>query len=462
MAQAISPPALNRPRRRPSRPTVSVPLLLSVAIALAISMGLAIAVDPKYAYLGAVAVVGPVAIFYIVSSPALATCVALAAHTWGMELSGQYVTPFKIFGVLAILVVGTDIARRRRLHPVPRLYSYGVALLLVLVAVGELLAEFEGSMGPFFEFGGTLVIFGLLTQTIVTPADLRTLTRVYVVNLVLTVVSVWLEVGWSALGESGMRAGGICGHPNALGNHLAMSLPFALALLTDRNEGWAWRTTALFAALGSAYGEWGAASRGGTIGFLVALFAFALLAPRRNALRGLAFAAAVATAAGFSSFAPHSFDRVTETLDAGTDLDAAASERSLHARIAADMLPRHPFLGAGVTAFGYDRSRYSGTLGGALHSSVLAVGVAYGLPALLLYVLLQFSGVIAMVRHFGTGPDRVYHAALACGALAAITSSLSGTELFRAEQWSVIGLCHIATLRTTVAEAARERGKSGT
>ncbi len=456
--QAVVSPILDR---APVKAGPNFGLVAVILLALAICLGLVIAVDPAIAYLAVVAVAGPAVAYYVVSRPSVAVAVALASHAWAVELAGPYLTPFKIAGVLALFVVARDIVQKHRVHPVPKWFAAGMVALLLLVATSELLAEYEGSIAPFFEFGGTLVVFLLLTQTILTSEDIRTFSRVYAINLLLTFASVWREVGWAALGESGTRASGICGQPNVLGNHLAMSLPFALALLLDRKASMPWRLLGLFAALGSAYGEWGAASRGGTIGYMFALFTFALLAPRRPTVRVTAVVVAVLAAMAFSGFSPKSFSRVTETFDGSTDIETATSERALHARIGADMLPRHPFLGFGITAFGYERSRYSGTLGGALHSSVLAVAVSYGVPALALYILLQLSGVVMVVRNLGSGPLRIYHAGLASAAVAAITSGLSGTELFRAEQWGLVSMCYIAALRHHLNTRPGAPGQSG-
>ena len=446
--------------RAPRKAAGSLGLVIAIAIALAACLILAMVVKEEIAYLAVLAIAAPIGLFYMSSRPAVAVAIALASHAWSVELSSQYVTPFKIAGVVAILVVARDHFARRVSQPIPRAYSYGVVCLLTLVALGEFAAEYESSTSPFFEFGGTLVIFALLTQTFLTTEQLRMLCRVHAINLLLTFASVWREVGWSALGDSGTRAGGICGQPNLLGNHLAMSLPFALALLADSRERRTWRVIGFLALLGSAYGEWGAASRGGTLGFVVGIFAFAFLAPRRNTIRVGAIVLALVAAGAFTSLAPKSFGRVTDTFDGTQDLESATSERALHARISGEMFPKHPFLGAGVTAFGYERSRYSGSLGGALHSSVLAVAVAYGLPALLLYIILQASGVYVVVRRLGDGRDRVLMAALAAAALAAITSGLSGTELFRAEQWGIVSLCHIFAFRHDLAERGAARPSS--
>lgn len=435
-------------------------LVAVVAVALAVCMALAIAGDPSIALYAVLAVAVPVGLYYVFSNPAIAVGVALASHAWAFELAGPYLTPFKVAGIAAVVVVIRNILEMRRLHPVPKTYSYGVLALLMVVASGELFAEYDGTLAPFFEFGGTLVVYLLLTQTILKTSDLRIVARIYTINLLLTAASVWREVGWNALSDNGARAIGICGQPNVLGNHLAMSLPFAMALFSDREEPTRWRILALLGVLGSAYGEWAAASRGGTVGFVFALFTFSLLTPRRPSFRVAAVVFAVVLAASFTGLAPKSFDRVTDTFAGTVDLEAASSERAQHARISADMVPRHPFLGAGLTAFGYERARYSGSLGGALHSSVLAVAVSYGLPALVLYVLLQLSGVVAAVRALGAGSDRVYLAGLAAGAVAAITSGLSGTELFRAEQWGIISLCHIAALRSRVNRTPKAPGQS--
>ncbi len=450
-----------RTARGTAKSSSSIGLVAITAAGLALCLALAIAVDPSIALFAVFAIVIPIGLFYVVSRPAVAVGVALASHAWAFELAGPYLTPFKIAGVAALLIVIRNIFEVKRIHPIPRAYFAGFLALLFVVAVGELFAEFDGTIQPFYEFGGTLVIFLLLTQTILKSSDFRIIARIYTINLLFTAAAVWRQVDWAALSDGGTRAIGICGQPNVLGNHLAMSLPFALALFADREQPLRWRILALFGALGSAYGEWAAASRGGTVGFAFALFTFALLAPRRPAIRLASLASAVLVAAAFTTYAPKSFDRVTETFDGTADLETASSERAAHARISAEMVPRHPFLGAGLTAFGYERSRTSGAMGSALHSSVLAVAVSYGLPALLLYVILQISSVVVVLRALPTNSDRVYLAGLAAAAVAAITSGLSGTELFRAEQWGVISLCHIAVLRGRVNQSAANREQSG-
>lgn len=446
-----------RPALPSSNAGPGLPLVVTIASLLAMSFAAAILFEPKVALLGTFAVIGPIIGYYMIARPSLAVSIGLVSHTWAIELAGPYVTPFKIFGVLALLVVARHVFVQGKLRAAPAAYTYGVVTLLTLVAVGELLAEYGGSLSPFFEFGGTMVVFLLLTQAIRVTEDVQVFAKVYTVNLILTAISVAIEVGWAALGEAGTRAVGICGQPNTLANHLAISLPLALAPLFDREERKGWRIVALIAVLGAAYGEWGAASRGGTIGFVSALITFAFVAPRRPSFRLSAVALALATTAIFASLAPKSFARVTETFDGSTELDNATSERSLHARIGAEMVPRHPVFGSGITAFGYERSRYSGVLGGSLHSSVLAVAVAYGLPALVLYVLLQLSAVVAALRVMTADRNRVYLAGLAAAAVAAISSSLSGTELFRAEQWGIISLCHIAALRAQAARPVANR-----
>ena len=76
-----------------------------------------------------------------------------------------------------------------------------------------------------------MVVFLLLTQAIRVTEDVQVFAKVYTVNLILTAISVAIEVGWAALGEAGTRAVGICGQPNTLANHLAISLPLRRSVI---------------------------------------------------------------------------------------------------------------------------------------------------------------------------------------------------------------------------------------
>jgi O-antigen ligase len=244
---------------------------------------------------------------------------------------------------------------------------------------------------------------------------------------------------------------------------VAATFPLAIAVLIDRNNNKWLRIIAVGALLGGVYAEFAAASRGGTVGLLVAVAVSGVLmtVPGRTRFTNLAviggFVAALVV------FGPRSFqERVVAsagpqapTAMGGRRIDVT-SERAEHLQVALRMIPEHPWMGWGKEGFPEIRARHSGRRTPP-HSVALAISVAYGIPAAIIYfgiIATAFVTGIRAVRRWRRG--RNYGYAVVAALAAAVMSGLTTPEYFRLPTWHLVSLLFILNQRTPQIVAADE------
>jgi O-antigen ligase len=420
-----------------------------------LALGLAGIEEPMTVVWIVAVMAAPVVLYYFFAYPLWALAVTNAVHAYAIDLGGAFVSPYKIAMVLAIMAAIRGVLKRGHFLPMPRGFTMSLLIFAGLVVAGEIFAEYESSPLLLVEFASSLFTFFMASQLIEKPSDGWVFAKACVVNLLIVTVTVVREGTWSALDSGGSRASGIIGQPNALGIFAANVLPFALALLLTPTMRLRWRTLGGAAVLASVYCQWAAASRGGSTAAIIAAIAFAWLAGRtigRRVFLVLVMFFAINLAV---QLAPQSFSRVTSTFTAtaeGGTLDT--SERGDHVALAMEMFPRHPWLGQGSSAFGYERSRTTGSLGQALHSAIFSVLVGYGIFAGILFLALPMAGVYLIISRRDKSTDRLLGIAVAVAVTGAFAASITGSNVFGSENWSNIALCYILTLRT---DEARKR-----
>lgn len=211
---------------------------------------------------------------------------------------------------------------------------------------------------------------------------------------------------FGAGGTSFLRPTGFQGHPNALGHHMVILLPAALALVLLGRRFLAWRTWVLaLAALGaSAVLLLLTLSRGGwASGVLGALLVVAVFTARgvlnRRQIAGFMLAAATALAVLVAAY-PQAVLRLT-----------TSDGRSVEARVlltdqAVAMIRENPLTGVGYgaynrAAFAYVGPRFATVSADfqeqvrklVVHNGYLLLAAELGLPAMLLFMVLMVSFV---------------------------------------------------------------------
>lgn len=239
----------------------------------------------------------------------------------------------------------------------------------------------------------TMAVAFLSGQAVVTEAHRRMLGRAAVVaQLGLGMYGAAEALGWSGLEltTTTTRLGSTFGSPAYLGAALALLVPVGIGLASDRGETLLWRTTA------------GAATLAG-VGLLVGSGA-------RAALAGLLAAAAVSVAAWWPRVRRHRAGSAVVGLalvgvivvsplgarlgDIGDD--PSATGRLAEWRVAAAAVAQRPVLGAGLEGYrvvfpsvvdtDYVRAYGRSTVTDRAHSGPLDLGVALGIPGLVLWL----------------------------------------------------------------------------
>ncbi len=386
---------------------------------------------------------------WICRRPVVLMSVVMVSQAWAVNISGDgLVTPFKLMMLLLFIVTVAGAFREGRLISPPRGFSIAFAILAIVMFISELAGPFGASPSSLFELGSTFAMYVMMTQIIRRPEDLRTIAIVVSINLVLMGCFVALEVGWAPLTTSVIRALGPPGQPNALAEHVAREVPFAIVLLLDVRNRRSVRALALTALGASVYCQFAAASRGGTLGFAVGIVTLALVQPGRIQRRALTTGALAAVMVLMVMFAPKSFDkrvlgsvRAEDQKYSHTDV---TSERLEHAVLAAKMIPQHPWLGYGRAGFTGTRMYETGGQTQALHSALLSIVVAYGIPAGILYLGTILSGALLALR---AARRRLfaprYGTAVVAGVASGVVAATSSPDLFNVSFWSIVSIGYI-------------------
>lgn len=417
--------------------------VLILAITAAVAFSVFALQNPSMLWMLGLVVVIPAGL-WLVRRPTAMLSTVMVSQAWAADLSGGgVVTPFKLALILLMAVTGIHVWRRGYVNALPRGLSISLLCLAMLIFLSELNSPYGGSASTLFELGSTVALYVIIVQLIQRPADLRVIGIAVAVNLVLMGIYVMLEVGWAPLTEGVVRAGGPPGQPNTLADNVARQAPFALGLVFDRMHG-RWTRLLGSLAVGSAvYCEFAAASRAGTVGFVVGLAVFGFFVVPTVRARILTLVGLSAVVALMVLAAPKSFDqrvigsvRSDEAIYKHTDV---TSERLEHVQLAAKMIPNRPWLGYGRMGFTAVRQYQVGGRVQALHSSLFSILVAHGLPCAALYVGTILTGLGLGIRVLQRRWFRRHDiAALVAGSASGAVASTSSPELFSASLWCLI------------------------
>jgi O-antigen ligase len=361
-----------------------------------------------------------------------------------MDLGGGgLITPFKLILLLLIAVTAVHVWRRGYVTAMPRGLTIALLAMLAIIFMSELNSPYGGSAGSLFELSSTVAMYVVMTQLLERPKDLHTISVAVGINLILMAIYVMIEVGWAPLTTGVVRAGGPPGQPNILAENVAREAPFALALLFDRSHRRAIRVLGLVGLLGGIYCLFAAASRGGTVGFIVGIAVFGLLLQGGVRSRVLTMSGLAAATVLMFAFAPKSFDqRVTGSVRADEQMykkNDVTSERLEHVALAVRMIPQRPWLGYGRMGFTAVRQYETGGRLQALHSALISVMVSYGLPCAALFMGTIITSVVVAIR--ANGRRRIaslYGTAIVAGIASGVVGSTSSPELFNASLWCLI------------------------
>jgi len=405
-----------------------------------------------------------IAAAWFVRRPVYAASATVALQGWSVLTlaEGGLATPAKFAGIVLLFATAGRIVSARRIEPLPRAFAIGLVLLAANMFISEINASFGASFVTLAELFGTLVFFLFVSQIIKQSEDFRTFGIVQAIGLLLMTAYVIAEVGWASMMAGVVRAKGPSGQPNILAEHVARTMPFALALLLDRGNRLPLRALGLAASLGSVYIEFAAASRGGSFGFALGLLLLFALVARSGIGRILSVTVAATVILTIAAVSPKSFeDRVIGTVTAEEDDSRdLTSHRAEQFAMAPSMIAARPFVGHGITGFSTLAGREEHWGAPALHSSVIGMAVAYGIPAATLLTLLMLSGVgVAIRAGLQSETGSVYAYALASGTLAGVVCSLFTPTLLMSYLWFFIACCHVLALRVRMNRRARLAGQ---
>ena len=401
---------------------------------------IALAVLALTANVGTMAVAGiiglPVA-YAVARRPKHLLGLTVALHYWGSILPGFF-TPFKIaLSVLTIEIMVVFIITRQLRAP-PRAFGLAFATLLIAVVTREVTSDYGLDMVHVVDFLGTTAVYMAMVQFIVNRKSLKLFMFYQVANLAAIDIWVLREVSWQAMMAGSVRASGPMGQANGLGDFVALHVPYALAIVADRTLTRLARALALGTFVFGLYTLFAAASRAGTISFLVGILVLVLLARGSLVKRFGLLGAALSLVVVVSAVAPTSFrDRVIGTFTGETKMKDVSNSRLDHSRLAAKMIADRPFVGHGTGGFyAWRQVETRGAVNEPPHSSALVMATGYGVPlavfyfAILIGVITQSYPVVGRWR-----TDATYGRALIAAACGTLVSSLSAPGVFGLPTW---------------------------
>jgi putative inorganic carbon (HCO3(-)) transporter len=292
----------------------------------------------------------------------------------------------KIAGILALLGLLFSLQHIRRL---PREILYLGLLTGQLIIASALSPVWRG--GAFqttLDFAKVLIVTVVMAVAVNTPRRLRLLIFTQAASVaVIGAVTLWK--GHLLLGRLEGMLGGAYSDPNDLALSLVISLPLCLALLF-LTRSWIWKAAWASAIVVMTFATFLTGSRGGFLSIIVTagvcLWAFAIRG-RRPHLVVLAILLAVIVVLSSGGII---IGRLKGTFNLKEDI--AAANGSAQARRALfwrsiEVTKEHPFFGVGPGNF----AQLSGTWH-VTHNSFTQMSSEGGIPALILYVLVLWSG----------------------------------------------------------------------
>lgn len=395
---------------------LSTGLAVAAVVALAALVLVAWTREPRRALVVALFVLAPLDVSKAVVAP-------LGAY----YSPGLYVSPAHMMVLLlGALWLAQRLLVERRGLPFSRLDA-GAATLLALIWLSALRSP-QGLLAVATAVTYTLAVgaFYVTSHALKDRTDIRLAVTASVAMLALEALHVAAQMAthqllplpgskslvpaaalmFGAGGTSFLRPTGFQGHPNALGHHMVILLPPALALVLLGRRFLAWRTWLLaWAALGASAvlllltlsrGGWAS----GALGALLVVVVFAARGVlKRRQIAGFVLAAATALAVLVAAY-PQAVLRLT-----------TSDGRSVEARVlltdqAVTMIRANPLTGVGYGA--YNRAAYAyvgprfATVSAdfqeqvrklVVHNGYLLLAAELGLPAMLLFIGLMIGFV---------------------------------------------------------------------
>jgi O-antigen ligase len=191
------------------------------------------------------------------------------------------------------------------------------------------------------------LFFLAVTNTATTPARIRTALLLFAAAAIVPGLGTYIHYANGELLVEGFRGRwyGVMGDPNHDAMALVAATPAAFLLVVGGRTHWH-RAVGVVSVVACLMGIVATHSRGGSLGLLTAVVAFALLSRRKV----LALTVGAVAAAAVVAFAPASFWSRNETI-ATYDEDESVHGRMQAWQVAGRAVHEHPLLGVGEQAF---------------------------------------------------------------------------------------------------------------
>jgi O-antigen ligase len=316
-------------------------------------------------------------------------------------VSGLTALPLaKIAGILALLSFFFSVRQVR--HPLPH------EVILLILLVGQLFATVPmspvwpgGAFWHTLDFAKVLIIFIVIVTAANTARRLRGIILIQSASVVaIAGVAVWR--GRLSAGRLEGLLGGSYSNPNDLALAAVISLPLCLALLflSGSRLGKAAWTLAISLLI---YTVLLTGSRGGFLSLVVAATVCLLLFGIQGRRRYLLFLAALAGVACWHYSSATLVERLKGTFNPKQNAASAygsAQQRERLFRRSIEVTEDHPLLGVGPGNFHVIAGNWQVT-----HNSFTEISAEGGLPALVLYVWILWSGFrnLRAIQRFAQG-----------------------------------------------------------
>ncbi len=357
-------------------------------------------------------------------------------------------TIFKPLFILSTLIFVALVLRRGRVTMAPRLWLAGMASLLLIRLVADVISPAVGNMWRIFTMIAPIMLVAYASQFITNMRHHRTIAFVLMCMAVISGLWAAVETPPWALGQ-GVRALGPGGQPNTTAANAARLFLFALPLLWDRGAPALYRFMAFAGIPAFAYAQFSTASRGAVIAFVAGLVAFSITVPRSIGVKLLAPFLVGITVSVVALAAPESFNqRFEETVrvsDTGDVIEVEDSSRRVLAELALIMMRESPIIGHGEKGYNNRAEQVFNGIAYSVHTSYLGVAVAFGVPFMVLYVLLLWGALLMLWRmaSAASGMRRYYYAGMLGAVAFEAVFAFSASEFFTPLGWTTIGLAHL-------------------
>jgi len=345
----------------------------------------------------------------------------------------------KITGVLALLAVAISIRQFGQRFPREVFFLF---LLVGQLFIASLMAPVwrGGAFLSTLGFAKLLMIVPLMTITVTTLRRLRLLIFTQSISVsAISAVVIWK--GHLLGGRLDGILGGNYGDPNDIALTIILVLPLCLGLLfLTRNL--FWKLFWFISVIVMTYAVFLTGSRGGFVAFVVVtavcLWEFAIRGRRRYLLLVTAAVSVILWQVAGGMLA----ERLKGTFEVkeGVSYSSAQSRQQLFWR-SIDITNEHPFFGVGPGNFEQVSGQWHTT-----HNSLTLMSSEGGIPALILYALILWSGFKNLRATIRLSPGRRESSVLARALCASLAGYAVGSLFL---SWSYMFLPYILVAYTT-------------